>query len=165
MHWRIYPQAAQNLKKLVGRFRLSTEDSCDPGANRHPGSEVSSALDFSRVKMAHRSWKLKLRRFLDGDEALDSTKLGSCRDCELGKWIYAVGVPRYGELTEMQRLEERHKEMHGLIAAVINLKRAGKLAEAEAQLERVNESAEQVVGFLDAVERRVKQPMARAASA
>ncbi len=157
---------AQNLKQVVGRFRLSLEDSCEKaGASGDPRNAVTTTLDFSRVKMAHRSWKLRLRRFLNGDEALDSSKLCSHRDCELGKWIYAVGVPRHGEFQEMQMLEARHKEMHGLITGVIDFHRSGRLPEAEAQLAKVNETAEQVVGFLDALERRLKQPMTRAASA
>jgi hypothetical protein len=124
-------------------------------------------VDFARVKMAHRSWRLRLRRFLDGNEDIDAKSLASHRDCELGKWIYADAVPNYGQLREVQQLEQKHKDMHALVREVVELKHAGKLKEAEHVSSGVTSEAEEVVALLTKVEQQVSgsAPLARATSA
>jgi len=147
---------ALNLRQLVGQFRLS--DGTE-GTGRSRGSQVDravgSSVDFSRVKMAHRSWRLKLRSFLDGRENIDHKGLASHRDCELGKWIYASGMTAYGHLQEMQELETMHKDMHALVKHVVELKHAGKASEAEQEFSRVCEAADRVVGLITRVEAQV----------
>jgi len=105
--------------------------------------------------MAHRGWRLRLRRFLDGSEEIDGQQLGSHRDCELGKWIYAEGLPNYGNLQDVRDLEQKHKDMHALVKEVVQLKQAGNIAEAEREFAAVSTSAEAVVALLDNVERQL----------
>jgi len=143
---------ALNLRQLVGQFRLSADGAGAPG---HVNQAVSSSVDFSRVKMAHRSWRLKLRHFLDGHENIDRKGLASHRDCELGKWVYAGGMTAYGHLQEMQELETRHKEMHASVKHVVELKHAGKASEAEQEFSRVCEAADRVVALITRVEAQV----------
>jgi len=147
---------ALNLRQLVGQFRLS--DGTE-GAGRSRGSQAdraaSNSVDFSRVKMAHRSWRLKLRSFLDGRENIDRKGLASHRDCELGKWIYGGGMAAYSHLQEMQELETRHKEMHASVKRVVELKHAGKASEAEQEFSRVCEAADRVVALITTVEAQV----------
>jgi len=162
---------ALNLKQVVGRFRLESSEPGEhqPGQVQNRTSQTeqssSSSVDFSRVKMAHRSWRLRLRRFLDGRENLDSGKLASHRDCELGQWIYGGAMTQYGHLHSMQQLEKQHENMHALVRKVVELKHAGKTAEAEEQYARVVELAESVVAFLSKVETEVKRGQARTAAA
>jgi len=147
---------ALNLRQLVGQFRLSdgTEGTGRSSRSR-AGQAASSSVDFARVKMAHRSWRLKLRSFLDGHEDIDPGKLASHRDCELGKWIYGSGMGAYGHLQEMQELETQHKDMHGLVKQVVELKHGGKAGEAEQGFTRVCEAAEGVIALIDGVEAQV----------
>jgi len=117
--------------------------------------------------MAHRSWRIRLRRFLDGSEDIDANKLASHRDCELGKWIYADAMPNYGHLPDVQDLEKKHQHMHELVKEVVELKHRGKVKEAEEQFSGVTNAAEEVVALLTSVERQVSSsvPLARATSA
>jgi methyl-accepting chemotaxis protein len=163
---------AANLQRLVGQFRLGAEDGGEaprPGQNRSRASRVdqsvAASLDFARVKMAHRSWRLKLRGFLDGRENLDPHKLGSHQTCELGKWIYAEGMATYAQFPAFQALEEKHKAMHVLVRQVVELKHAGKAGEAEQEFTRVCDAAEDVVAYLTKLETSVTQPRAQAAAA
>jgi len=163
---------AQSLQRLVGQFRLQSSEHEASGRRQvGPAARVaksaSASVDFARVKMAHRSWRLRLRRFLDGSEDIDAQNLASHRDCELGKWIYADAVPNYGHLREVQQLEQKHKDMHGLVREVVELKHAGKLNEAEQQFSGVTSGAEEVVALLTKVEKHVSgaAPLARATSA
>ena len=116
---------------------------------------VSSSVDFARVKMAHRSWRLKLRSFLDGHESIDGGKLASHRDCELGKWIYGGGMAAYSHFQEMGELEAQHKEMHALVKQVVELKHAGRVSEAEQAFTRVADAGEGVIALITAVEAHV----------
>ncbi len=148
---------ALQLRRLVGQFRLSLDADGETGHTRASQVDraVSSGVDFARVKMAHRSWRLKLRSFLDGRENIDRTKLASHRDCELGKWIYAGGMAAYSHLPEMQELETMHKDMHALVKHVVELKHAGKAGEAEQEFVRVCDEAEGVVALINRVEAQV----------
>jgi len=150
---------ALNLQQLVGQFRLSADGTAGHGRSRDHASQlgqaVSDSLDFGRVKMAHRSWRLKLRSFLDGRENIDPAGLASHRGCELGKWIYASGMTAYGHLQEMADLEKKHKDMHARVKQVVELKHAGKASEAEQEFFRVCEAGEEVIALITRVEAQV----------
>ena len=164
---------ALNLQRLVGQFRLAADDSGGRAQNlEHRQTQASQidnsvgvSVDFARVKMAHRSWRLKLRGFLDGRENLDPKKLASHRDCELGKWIYSEGQAKYSHLHDLDALEKKHQAMHSMVRQVVELKHAGKVKEAEQGFTNVANAAEEVVALLENVERAVTQPGARAAAA
>jgi hypothetical protein len=163
---------AANLQQLVGQFRLGTEASDQQGSKpgqqpraSHADDKVAANLDFARVKMAHRSWRLKLRGFLDGREDLDPRKLASHRDCELGKWIYGEAMNRYGDWREFRDLEKKHASMHALVKQIVELKHAGKTAEAEEQFAGVAEASEAVIALITKVEQLVKESGARAVRA
>ena len=164
---------ALNLQRLVGQFRLKADDrgsgvqDQERRQTRHSqiDESVGMSIDFARVKMAHRSWRLKLRGFLDGREDLDPKKLASHRDCKLGKWIYAEGQAQYGHVHDLVALEKKHQIMHAIVKQVVELKRAGKVKEAEQGFTNVANAAEEVVALLENVERAVTQPGARAAAA
>jgi methyl-accepting chemotaxis protein len=161
---------AQTLKKIVGQFRLSQNGRGGKGGDAdsyHLEKGVGENLNFARVKMAHRSWRVRLRRFLDGKEVLEPGKLGSHRDCELGQWIYAEAMSKYGHLREVQELESKHEHMHDLVKRVVELKHGGKEQEAELQFSGVADTAEEVVALLTKIEGQISgsAPLARAASA
>jgi methyl-accepting chemotaxis protein len=164
---------ATNLQQLVGQFRLGLEGNdgeahksgqSQPGAS-HVDNKVAAGLDSARVKMAHRSWRLKLRSFLDGGLDLDPLKLASHQTCELGKWIYAEGMANYADLPGFQDLEKKHKAMHGMVTQVLELKHAGKIQEAERAFTAVVSAAEEVVALLTKVEAQVKPAQACSAAA
>jgi methyl-accepting chemotaxis protein len=163
---------ASNLQQLVGHFRLRAEGNDEArkaGQSQfqasHWGNGVGESLDFARVRMAHRSWRLKLRAFLDGTENIDLLKLASHQTCELGKWIYGEGMATYTRLPAFQELEKKHKDMHASVKQVVELKHAGRLQEAEEAFTRVAHAGEEVVALLTQVEAQVKPSQARSAAA
>jgi methyl-accepting chemotaxis protein len=112
-------------------------------------------IDFAIVKMAHRSWRLKLRGFLDGRENIDPKQLASHEQCDLGKWIYSAGGKKYGNLSDMQSLEKRHKAMHGMVRQVVELKQAGNTPLAEQEYKKVITEGDAVVELIAKVEKQV----------
>ncbi|HYA61846.1 MAG TPA: cache domain-containing protein [Candidatus Sulfotelmatobacter sp.] len=140
------------LRQLVGQFKIATDGSA---SQRGKATTASVSLDFARVKAAHRSWRLKLRGFLDGRENLAAGRLSSHRDCDLGKWLYGDGAGAYHHIPEFQQLQKRHEEMHSKVRRVVELKDAGKAAEAEREYLVVCRAADNVVGLLDKLEAQV----------
>ena len=140
------------LRQLVGRFKTATNGHA---SQRGAATTASVSLDFAAVKAGHRGWRLKLRGFLDGRENLAGGQLSSYRDCALGKWLYGAGAEAYQHIAEFRQLEERHKEMHGMVQQVVELKHAGKAAEAEREYQGVCRAADDVVGLLSRLETQV----------
>ena len=159
---------ASNLQRLVGQFHLGSEAGGNhgPGQRLHAGSQLDQTMaqtvDFARVKMAHRSWRLKLRGFLDGRTDLDPSQLGSHQTCELGKWIYGEGEAAYADVPDFRELENKHKVMHALVRQVVDAKMAGKKEEAEELFSQVGDTAEEVVALLGQVETLVAEPQMQA---
>lgn len=161
---------AQHLRQAVCRFRLeSNSEGTGIEGHQEIGAwsdlNVLSDIDFAKVKMAHRNWRVKLRRYLDGGEVVESSKLASHRDCELGKWIYSRAMSDYGHLPAVKHLEEKHKYMHSLVKQVVELKSAGDVSGAEREFTHVTDAAEDVVANLDQVEAQVTGKRAMAAGA
>ena len=153
-------EMSTQLRNLVKQFKTGSDQR---GSGHSTAAAVS--LDFTVIKTAHRSWRLKLRNFLDGRENLTAERLASHRDCELGKWLYGDGGAAYGQLAGFQELEEKHKQMHSMVKEVVELKHAGKVAPAEQRFLMVCQSADAVVGLLTQLETQVAKTQSRTMAA
>ena len=109
-------------------------------------------FDFTRAKLKHSTWKLKLRSFLDGKGGLSTTEAISHRDCELGKWLYAEGLTKFASLPEIKTLEREHESLHRTIKTIIDLKAIGKAGEAEAAFLKIDQFSHRIVELLDTLE-------------
>ncbi len=112
-----------------------------------------NGLDLSSAKAAHMAWKARLRAFLDGQASLSQEQAVSHRHCDFGKWYYAEGMQRYGNIPAVRELEAPHEELHRLIAAVIRARSQGSKAEAESLYRQVEPVSQRIVRLLDEVER------------
>lgn len=112
-------------------------------------------FDFSKARMMHVNWKTKLRNFLDGKAPLTSQEAASHRDCELGKWIYSVGLKSYGSVPQMQKLEQAHQRLHSIIREVVEHGNLGKKDIAETAYRKVDPVSNEIITLLTAVERAV----------
>ena len=114
-------------------------------------------MDFGETRAKHMAWKSRLRRFLDGEDSMSQEQAVSHKHCDLGKWLYSQGLKQYGDLSEMRELEQVHRTLHGVIKRIVELKHAGKSAEAEREFEQVEPISQQIVALLNSVEHRVKE--------
>ena len=126
------------LRELVAQFRTNV-----------------SGTDLSAAKTAHLAWKGKLRSYLDGKGSLTREQAVSHRDCVLGKWYYGEGLQQYGNLTEMKQIEAPHADLHKIIRSVIDLREAGRKAEAEKEFSKIGPLSQQIVQMLDRIEQRI----------
>lgn len=114
-----------------------------------------SQLNFAIVKMAHHTWRIKLRNFLDGNTQIVPKDVVSHQDCELGKWLYSEALTRFGQLHDMQELEKKHRSMHAVVRHVVELKHAGKIKEAQQRMATVYQEADAVVALLTKLEQEI----------
>jgi len=129
-----------NLQKLLAQFN----------------TESSASFDFESAKAAHRAWKTRVRAHLNGDEdAIDPEHIASDRQCALGRWYFGAGKQKFGHLSEMQAIEEPHRQLHAKVKEIVDLKQAGETDQAERELETVNRLSDRIVTLLDQVERQV----------
>ena len=122
------------------------EEVSDNGSNR---------INFSVAKNKHLIWKTRLRAFLDGKESLTEREAVSHEECELGRWLYSEGMPKYGDIKEMRELERRHAELHSTVKSIIGLKQSGNTDEAEQLYKSIESLSEQIIALLDAIEGKV----------
>ncbi len=120
----------------------------------HKYHDQGGGLDLSAAKTAHLAWKTKLRSFLDGKAALSVEQAVSHHDCAFGKWYYDDGVSSYGNISELNQIEDPHTELHALIKEIINCKERGDMQQAESKYRRIEPLSKQIVNLISAVERK-----------
>jgi len=113
------------------------------------------ALDFTLARNKHAAWKTRLKHFLDGSEKLTAAHVVSHKECDLGKWLYGNGMKQYGDLREMQKMEEVHEQMHCYIGEIIQQYNNGNIAEAEDLFAEVEKCSDTVVRCLHNVENKI----------
>ncbi len=117
-------------------------------------SDHRGGLDLSAAKAAHLNWKTRLRAFLDGQESITEAEAVSHRHCKFGKWYYSEGLQQYGHLPAMREVEKPHEELHELIRVILDLKKNGRVQEAEEAYRQVAEISSRIVALLDEAERQ-----------
>ncbi|NOR51045.1 MAG: hypothetical protein GQ470_00355 [Gammaproteobacteria bacterium] len=109
-------------------------------------------LDIPVAKLQHQRWRMRLDRFLKGKESLTESEAVSHRDCDMGKWMYSVGLKEYGSIPEMKDLERLHEQFHTLVRKVVQLKNSGDEAGAMAEFLKIGELSDKVINLLDTVD-------------
>lgn len=113
-------------------------------------------VDFAMARTKHLAWKTRLRNYLSGrDNALDKAQATSPKHCDLGVWLYADGLRKFGTQADMQKLEKVHAEMHATVGRVMAAKERGNMEAAEKELANVARLSEEVIRLLNAVEVKV----------
>lgn len=112
---------------------------------------INPKIELALAKSAHRSWKVRLRSFLDGHASLSLDQAVSHKDCDLGQWYESEGLNNYGHLGSMKALNEPHKKMHELIRDIINAKQNGHNQQAEALYLKVDDYSDQIIALLNEI--------------
>ena len=81
--------------------------------------------DFTDIRMQHIAWRVKLDEFLKGKQSMTEEEATSHEACEVGKWLYSVGLEKYGMMEEVQELEKIHIELHITVKKIMSLKQSG----------------------------------------
>lgn len=113
---------------------------------------TSDAFNFAGAKQKHLMWKSKIRAYLDGKRTMSTGEATSHNECELGQWLFSVGLRRFGKNPLMIELDQKHQKLHALVKQVLDLKRAGKIEQAEAEYSALLQTSDRIVALLDELE-------------
>ena len=115
-----------------------------------------SYFDFHVFRLRHIAWKTKLKGFLEGRDTLTEEKAVSHKDCSLGKWLYAEGLKKYGEIPDMHKLEKVHKDLHTTVRQIISEKNRGDYLAAELEYKKIEPLSDEIVSLLTIIEKNVR---------
>ena len=113
-------------------------------------------IDFNQAIVSHVIWSVRLKCFLDGGECIPVEQIVSPQECDLGRWLYAEGVAKYGTMPQMQELEKVHAELHAAIRKVVQLKISGNSQAAELELSKLKQVSNRVVELILDVEKKLE---------
>ncbi|MBI5837383.1 MAG: CZB domain-containing protein [Candidatus Eisenbacteria bacterium] len=92
--------------------------------------------ELSYAIAAHGNWKQSMRKALDG-EACDLTpaRVRDDHACDLGKWLFEDCPPQIRTTPRYAEVVRLHAEFHAHATRVLDMARAGLLAEARLEVE------------------------------
>ncbi|MFO0835233.1 MAG: CZB domain-containing protein [Phycisphaerales bacterium] len=110
---------------------------------------TSDVFDFAGAKQKHLTWKTKIRSYLDGKRTMPQSEALSHNECEMGQWLFSVGLRKFGKNPLMIELDQKHQKLHALVKQILDLKRTGKVEEAEAEYSVLLQTSDRIVALLD----------------
>ncbi|MFA6054480.1 MAG: CZB domain-containing protein [Thermodesulfovibrionales bacterium] len=114
-----------------------------------------SKTDFTNIRLQHVAWRTKLNDFLEGKNSLSEEEAISHKACDVGKWLYSVGMKKHGEMPEMQELEKIHVELHSTVKKIIMLKQAGKILDQEEESAKLDNLLRKIMFLLVDIEEKL----------
>lgn len=131
---------ARHIKCLVDNFeQLSTPE----------------YLDFSQAKIAHFSWKNKVRDMLDGKLSLNLAEAVTHTQCKFGQWYYDAGLKNHGNLKEIVDIEAPHEKLHQEVKKVIEYHQAGDRSSSEEHYVKLTTLSCEICALLDKAEEKI----------
>ncbi|MES9928996.1 MAG: CZB domain-containing protein, partial [Candidatus Thiodiazotropha sp. 6PDIVS] len=73
----------------------------------------------------------------------------------LGKWYYSEGLKQYGDISEMQAIEQPHHDLHELIKEIIISKEKRDNEKAEYLYTKISPISNQIINLLGQVEQSI----------
>jgi hypothetical protein len=110
--------------------------------------------DFTTLRLKHVAWRVKLDDFLAGKKGMTKEQAISHKACDVGKWLYSVGMKKYGTWPEMQELEKVHVELHSTVGNIISLKQSGNISAEKEALEKLDKILRKMLFLLVDVEQK-----------
>ena len=111
--------------------------------------------DFTDIRLQHIAWRSKLNDFLEGKKSMTEEEATSHKACYVGKWLYSVGMKKYGIMPEIQELEKIHVELHSTVKNIILLKQSGNIYAEKEELEKLDKILRKVMFLLVDIEQKL----------
>jgi len=145
---------SEKLSQIVSRFKIDEEV-----ANKWYSSIISEIIgenknkdlkfDIEKAKTAHRLWRNRFLRFIEGKEDINPSEFLSHRECQLGKWYYSEGIKNFGNMPEFIELGRKHEEFHRTGTQLIKLANEGKIEEAKRKFQETDILTNEILSLLD----------------
>ena len=114
-----------------------------------------ASIDFALARLVHRTWKFKLRAFLNGEQRLTEAEKVSSQECDLGKWLYTEAQEKYSDVPEVAQLEVAHDQLHASARRIVHFKESGQAAKAEQEFSKVALLSGEIISLLTTLEQKV----------
>jgi len=114
-----------------------------------------SKADFTDIRLQHVTWRVKLNDFLDGKPSMTEEQATSHKACDVGKWLYYVGMKKYGTMPEIQELEKIHVELHSTVKNILMLKQSGKILDQEEESVKLDKILRKIMFLLVDIEEKL----------
>ena len=107
--------------------------------------------ELALAKIKHQTWRLRLRSFLLGSNGVREAEFTSPQECALGKWIYTIGVAKYGNHPEMRQLEQEHVRIHQMAEELVRLRGNHSNQEAMRQFPVLHALSDHIIDLIDRI--------------
>ena len=112
--------------------------------------------EFELAITKHVLFKSKVRSYLYGSD-IDLEPILDLTKCQFGKWLTENGLPRFGNMPEMQQLDQVHRDIHKHAIALVHLKQNGKTEEALTGVDKLNIIADELITLLRIIQAKAGQ--------
>lgn len=109
-----------------------------------PVSRDDLPLLFAAVE--HRAWVRAVEAYVSGERTVPPPL--DHHECRFGCWLMGDGAARYGGRTAFPRVEALHREVHVLVAGLLELCLEGRREEALGRIERLHALRDSLLGEL-----------------
>jgi methyl-accepting chemotaxis protein len=112
-----------------------------------------SKTDFTNLRLKHVVWRAQLEDLLKkGKASITEEQATNHKACDVGKWLYSVGMKKYGDLHEVQELEKIHVELHTTVKKVLLLRESGDIHAAKEELGKLDKILSKIMLLLVSIE-------------
>lgn len=107
-------------------------------------------FDISRARLAHLEWEMELEDLLRRKKT--QVHIDSYENCDLGLWLYSIGLSRFGGIAEIHQLEEEHRQFHAKANSVLHHFRGHRHDLADHDLAEVRRLSKEIIFLLTKTE-------------
>ncbi len=167
----VFSGLSQNMQANIKQFSelssMSAEQTQKSGANLGDAvAELQSYINqftvsgkehsrFNMAKYAHLNWKNRIRSFLDGGSTLTKDQVESPHHCDFGMWYQSADAKKYMEFPEMLAIDTPHVELHQTMTEIVHLYEQGRVEEADALFEKIEQLSGDIIRLIEKVEQHV----------
>lgn len=114
-----------------------------------------SKTDFADLRLKHVVWRANLEGLLAGEKTMTEEQATNHKACDVGKWLYSVGIKKYGDLPEIHELEKIHFKLHETVNKVLLLKESGDLLAEKEELGNLDKILSMMMHLLVKIEEKL----------
>jgi PAS domain S-box-containing protein len=118
---------------------------------------MRTRVNFEQPKQDHLAWKVRVRKYIDGDEDMETSDFVTHFTCRMGKWFYSEGKQEFGHLEPIQQFELKHIKLHKLAKDIYEFRLAGDETLIEELYIDLVETSNQIVNLLTDAENILNQ--------
>jgi signal transduction histidine kinase len=117
-----------------------------------------TAADFQQAKEKHLTFQRYVRAVPDNQQTAYPSAVRSQYACDFGRWVYGHALIAYERFSAVYALEKAHAAFHVAACELVRLQQDGKKQEAGLGLDEMERRADQVLYWLNRLEKQVLAP-------